>query len=196
MTPGPEERADALPRSQRTALLELARRALERHLEGLSAPSPPDDPLLQRAGGVFVSLHRGEDLAGCIGYIESEDPLPRTVIGAAIAAGTRDPRFPPVTPEDLAAIRIEISILSPLRPLNDPASIEVGRDGLLIEGGGRRGLLLPQVAASQGWDPETFLRAVCDKAGLPSDAWRQGAALYRFTAQVFSEPAGQGPEGR
>lgn len=187
MTPRPEERTGALPPPQRRALLELARRALDRHLQGLSAPSLPDDPLLQRPGGVFVSLHRGEDLVGCIGYIESEEPLPRTVVRAAIAAGTRDPRFPPVAPEELAGIRIEISVLSPLRPLDDPESVEVGSDGLLIEGGGRRGLLLPQVATAQGWGPEGFLRAVCEKAGLPPEAWRQGAVLHRFTAQVFSE---------
>jgi len=187
MLPTRDESAEPLSEGQGRVLLDLARAALDAHLRRRGTPPVPDDPSLQRGGGVFVSLHRGDDLAGCIGFVESADPIGETVIRAAIAAGTGDPRFHPVELRDLPELRIEVSVLSSLRPLDDPGDVEIGRDGLLIEQRGRRGLLLPQVATSQGWGPEEFLQAVCDKAGLPADAWRRGASLRRFTAQVFSE---------
>ena len=105
----------------------------------------------------------------------------------AVAAATRDGRFEPVTASELASLRIEISVLSPLAPIR-PADVEVGRHGLLLRYGDRRGVLLPQVPAEHGWDREAFLAHTCEKAGLPADTWRRpGVELSGFTATVFGE---------
>jgi AmmeMemoRadiSam system protein A len=111
------------------------------------------------------------------------------VARCAVAAGGSDPRFEPVAAGDLPYLEIEVSVLGPLQPVTSIGQVEVGRDGLLVEQDGRRGVLLPQVATEWGWDVETFLAQVCRKAGLPLDAWRHGAALWRFEAEVFGEPA-------
>jgi AmmeMemoRadiSam system protein A len=110
----------------------------------------------------------------------------------AIAAASRDPRFPPLTAGELPAVDIEISVLTPICPVGDVTEIEVGRDGLVAQDGYRRGLLLPQVASERGWDRETFLSHTCLKAGLRSDAWRTGARISRFQAEVFSEQSQRG----
>ena len=104
-----------------------------------------------------------------------------------VAAATRDPRFPPVSDRELADIDIEISVLTPVEPVADPMEIMVGRDGLIIEQHGHRGLLLPQVATEYGWDRNTFLAHACVKAGLPRDAWQRGARIFKFQAEVFGE---------
>ena len=107
--------------------------------------------------------------------------------GSAVAACSTDPRFPPVGAAELPAIDIEISLLGPLEPIGGPADIEIGRHGLVVEKGGSRGLLLPQVATEWRWDAEAFLSQTCHKAGLPKDAWKHGAKMWRFEAEVFAE---------
>ncbi len=169
-------------------LLRLARQALEesvrRHrLPVLEEPSKT----LRETRGAFVTLRKGEHLRGCIGHIDSPKPLQQTVCECALAAALRDPRFPPVTPEELPVLRIEISVLSELIEIH-PDQIEIGRHGLLVSQGSQRGLLLPQVATQWKWDRERFLEETCLKANLPSDAWRRGARIQAFTAQVFAEP--------
>ena len=105
----------------------------------------------------------------------------------AASVSDSDPRFAPVRPGELDAIDVEISVLTPEREVTSIAEVEVGRHGLIVEQGGRRGLLLPQVATEYGWDAETFVSHTCLKAGLPSDAWRHGARMLVFEAQVFGE---------
>jgi AmmeMemoRadiSam system protein A len=175
--------------AEREALLAIARRAIAGAI-GAPGAGPAVQPEDASRGGAFVSLHdRGGDLRGCIGFIESDEPHPRTVRDAAVAAATRDPRFPPVRAEELPGLQIEISLLSAPRPIR-PEEVECGRHGLIVSRGGRRGLLLPQVPAQFGWDREQFLAATCRKAGLPENAWRDPAtSLEAFEAEVFSEPS-------
>jgi len=113
-------------------------------------------------------------------------PLFKVVQECAVAAATEDPRFPPVSPGELPSLRVEVSVLTPLAPIL-PEEVEIGRHGLMVSQGGRRGLLLPQVPVEWGWDRETFLDQACVKAGLPPSAWRHGATLQAFTAEVFGE---------
>jgi len=137
--------------------------------------------------GVFVTLTKGGDLRGCIGFIEPVAPLGQAVIRAAIYAATEDPRFPPVRPAELRDLKFEISVLTPVREISDPREVTVGRHGLIIARDGLKGVLLPQVPVENKWDRETFLEQASLKAGLPRDAWRQGAKLYVFEAIVFHE---------
>jgi len=143
--------------------------------------------------GVFVSwyLQPGHRLRGCIGFPEAVLPLGRAVREAAVSAALDDPRFPPVTAPELGSLVGEVSVLTPLRPVpleERPSSVEVGRDGLVVERGRARGLLLPQVASEQGWDREELLDGTCEKAGLEPGAWRSAAVrVFRFEAEVFRE---------
>ena len=98
-----------------------------------------------------------------------------------------EPRFPPLRAFELKEVKLQISVLSPLREIQDVSEIKVGRDGILIEKGGQKGLLLPQVATEYHWDKKTFLEQTCYKAGLPKDAWRQGAKIFIFSAEIFDE---------
>lgn len=149
---------------------------------------PPDvDDVLDRACGAFVSIHRDGQLRGCLGRLESTWSLPRVVAHLAEAVADSDPRFQPVEPQELPALDIEISVLTPEREIQSPTEIEVGRHGLIVEQGVHRGLLLPQVATEHGWDRMTFLEHACMKAGLAPDAWQRGARLLIFEAQVFGE---------
>lgn len=158
-------------------------------MRGEPAPAIPVTgmPLLQ-PGAAFVTLRRRGRLRGCIGYIEALRPLHETVTQCAVSAACQDPRFDPVAPAELADLHLEISVLSPICSLADPQDVQVGQHGLLVTQGPRRGLLLPQVAVEFGWDRETFLEQACLKAGLPADAWRRGATLQTFTAEIFGEP--------
>jgi AmmeMemoRadiSam system protein A len=113
-------------------------------------------------------------------------PLERTVRETARAAAFDDPRFAPVTLDQARELQVSLSVLSPLKPI-PPEDVEVGRHGLLISQGFRRGLLLPQVPTEHGWDRDTFLEQTCRKAGLPTDAWRKGATVEAFTAEVFGD---------
>ena len=175
----------------RQLLLRLAREAIAAHVnrqsQSQSAISNLQSAILAEPAGAFVSLHKGGDLRGCIGHIEPNEPIGTVVPRCAVAACSSDPRFPPVTPGELDAIDLEISLLGPLEPIAGPQDILVGRDGLVVERGRQRGLLLPQVATEWGWDPETFLAHTCEKAGLPRDAWRNDARVWRFEAEVFGE---------
>lgn len=176
-----------LGESDREELLAIARRAVSAHLrEGEIPVESPASETLLAPGAAFVTLTRKGSLRGCIGYTEAMSPLYRIVQECAIAAATEDPRFPPMTRDEIGKVRFEISVLSPLSPVS-PGEIAVGTHGLAIRKGMHRGLLLPQVAALHGWDRDTFLSHLCAKAGLPGDAWREEAELYSFTAVVFGE---------
>jgi AmmeMemoRadiSam system protein A len=171
----------------RRALLRLAREAIAAHVHRLPIPVPDLTGVLAHPSGAFVSLHRHGDLRGCIGHIEANEPLGRVITRCAVAACSTDPRFPSVTPAELADIDLELSLLGPLEPITTADEIEIGRHGLVVQQGWRRGLLLPQVATEWSWDRETFLSQTCHKAGLPMDAWKKGATIWRFEAEVFGE---------
>ena len=173
--------------TDRRALLRIARAAIERHVQSLP-PDPPDlSGALAHRAGVFVSIHKGDELRGCIGHVESDEVLGILVPRSAVAACSVDPRFPPVEAHELLSLTLEISILGPLEEVAHAREIVVGRDGLLVEEGWSRGLLLPQVAVQWNWDRETFLTHTCQKAGLPNDAWKRGARVWKFEAEVFHE---------
>jgi len=172
-------------------LLTAARQAIADALAGAPEAALAPDGVFARHAGIFVSLHKRGNLRGCIGYTDADRPLGATVGRCAVAAATGDPRFDPVTERELAELDIEISVLSPLERVDDPATVVVGRDGLMIEQDRHCGLLLPQVATEHGWTRETFLGQTCVKAGLPRDAWKRGAALFRFQADVFGERSGR-----
>jgi uncharacterized protein len=146
----------------------------------------PASALLSEPRGVFTTLYLAGQLRGCVGYVAPIVPLDRAVAETARAAAFEDSRFVPVTKEEAPRLEVSLSVLSRLLPIS-PDVVEVGRHGLVISLGGRRGLLLPQVAAEQGWSRETFLDQTCRKAGLPLDAWRKGATIEAFTAEVFSD---------
>jgi AmmeMemoRadiSam system protein A len=178
----------------RRLLLTLAREALAAHVGVAPAHVPGPSSVLDQPGGAFVTLHNHGELRGCIGHIEASEPLGTVVPRCAVAAGTTDPRFPPITPTELEQLEIEISLLGPLEPITGPEDIEIGRHGLVVEKGWQRGLLLPQVATEWNWDAEAFLSQTCHKAGLPKDAWKHGAKIWRFDAEVFGE-GGRKAEG-
>lgn len=172
----------------------LARQSLEARVRRRAAPSPDLDPPLDLPCGAFVSIHRGPELRGCLGRITGDLALGHVVADLARAVADSDPRFPPVAASELLELSIEISVLTPEREV-DVAGVEVGRHGLIVERGLRRGLLLPQVAAERGWDVTMFLEHTCLKAGLPPDAWREpDTRLSVFEALVFGELAAPEPE--
>lgn len=178
-----------LNQQQQQILLRLARETIEQYVNDRSVPDLPEgDPAFLRERAVFVTLHKHGDLRGCIGTLEPREPLAEAVRSSAISAATQDPRFPPVSPDEVDDLEIEISVLSPLKKVESPDEITVGLHGVMVAQGMRRGVFLPQVAPEQGWDRDTMLSYLCaHKAGLPADAWRRGADLYVFTTQVFSE---------
>jgi AmmeMemoRadiSam system protein A len=178
-----------LTQDERGELLMIARAAVERAARGERARRvETHGGALGAAGGAFVTLRCGGDLRGCIGYIESELPLGEVVAEVATKAALEDPRFPPVTVQELDRITIEVSVLSNLRPVKDVDEVEVGEHGLLLELGQNRGLLLPQVATEYGWDREQFLAHTARKAGLPEKSWGDPRAkLFIFSAEVFDE---------
>ena len=144
----------------------------------------------EAACGAFVSLYRGAELRGCLGHIESDQPLGQVVAEMAVAAARDDPRFPPVSPDEVQDLTIEISVLTEPRPAR-PEGVEVGRDGVIVRRGARQGVLLPQVAAEYRWDRETLLTMACRKAGLPDHAWRdRRVELLVFQAEVLTEASG------
>jgi AmmeMemoRadiSam system protein A len=171
---------------QHETLLDLARSTITSYVTSSQWQeyTPADPELLQNAGA-FVTLRIDGGLRGCTGYLRADKPVSRVIQEMAVSAATADPRFPPLSEEELAHLTIGISILSTLKPVESIEDIQIGVHGLLITHGGRRGVLLPQVPAERGWDRETFLTNLCYKAGLPGDAWKQGAQLFSFTAEVF-----------
>ena len=168
-------------------LLSLARQALEARVAGFGAPDVQCVGPLALRCGAFVSIHHGDDLRGCLGRLTGDWPLGRTIVHLGGAVADRDPRFSPVMASELPLLLIEISLLTPERPIASIDEIEVGRHGLIIEHGYARGLLLPQVATEHAWDRETFIEHTCMKAGLPRDGWKNGARIHVFEAHVFSE---------
>jgi len=177
------------------AALESALRPGSKQGEGPAGPSPPPEEFGERRGA-FVTLRRypSGDLRGCIGFPLPVLPLGEAIAQAAVAAALDDPRFRPVVAAELDRLTVEVSVLGvpqpvPVgRPPETVAAIRVGRDGLIVEGPGTSGLLLPQVAPEQGWNEEQLLAGTCEKAGLPSDAWQApGVRIRRFEAEVFCE---------
>lgn len=174
--------------ADRQLLLQIARGALIAQVTGTTGPAPGSSEVLTRRSGAFVTLYRLGKLRGCIGHVEADEGLGRVVARCAVAASSTDPRFPPVVAAELPEITIELSILGPIEPVSSPDEIEIGTHGLVVEMGWSRGLLLPQVAIEWTWDREVFLAETCRKAGLPFDAWKKGAKILRFEAEVFGEP--------
>ena len=171
---------------ERTTLLHLAHESILSALEHREIPLNPPTPHLAEPRGAFTSLYRHGDLRGCVGYVLPVGSVYRAVAETARAAAFEDSRFYPIKLEEASDLQIELSILSPPQPI-DPEAIEIGRHGLLISSPFRRGLLLPQVPVEQHWDRTTFLEQTCRKAGLPPDAWQNGATIEAFTAEVFGE---------
>jgi AmmeMemoRadiSam system protein A len=191
-----------LTQPEQRFLLRIARESIHRemakrhrgskvggHAEGAAPESPVD-----QTGGAFVTLRIGGELRGCIGYIEYPGPVRTAVEDVARKAAFGDPRFEPLGPDELERVQIEISVLTPMRRITSPGEITIGKDGLVIQCRGHRGLLLPQVATEYGWDVEEFLENTCRKAGLPAGAWRDPSAeIEAFSAEVFSEEPSGGP---
>ena len=189
-SPLPAHDDDVYSPEERRILLETAHRAIEAAFTERQFVALPDartlPTRLNQPRGAFCTLHLEGRLRGCIGYIAAVKPLVQTVAETAISAAFYDPRFPGVTPNEAPHLKIEVSVLSLPKPIR-AQDVVVGKHGLIVSQGSRRGLLLPQVAPEHGWDAETFLAQTCVKAGLPPDAWRHGAKLEAFTAEVFGE---------
>lgn len=180
--------SEPLTRDEERASLKLARQALEQYFRtGDLLPAPVASGVLKERRGAFVTLTVDGELRGCIGYPLPMKPLNETIVEMAVAAATQDTRFEPIAANELKKLKIEISVLGLPEPIEDPAEVQVGRHGIIVSKGFYRGLLLPQVPVEHGWDRETYLDHGCLKAGLPRDAWRKGAKIEVFTAQVFSE---------
>jgi AmmeMemoRadiSam system protein A len=171
----------------RATLLKIARDAIEAHVSRTRARVSNQSELTARSAGVFVTVYCRGELRGCIGRIGVDRPLPETVEECARSAASADPRFSPISSDELQDLDVELSLLGPLEAIAAASEVEVGRHGLVVERDGRRGLLLPQVATEWDWNAETFLARTCQKAGLPFDAWKRGAKIWRFEAEVFSD---------
>jgi AmmeMemoRadiSam system protein A len=169
-------------------LLRLARASVCARALGAEAAPPDAGSADAMCWGAFVTLRLRGTLRGCIGHIEGGEGLLQVVWRCAAAAASEDPRFVPVAPDEVDDLRIEISVLRPLEPVTRFEEIEVGRHGLVVQRGMRRGLLLPQVAEERGWTREEFLEHTCVKAGLHRSAWRLDVEVFKFEAFVFGEP--------
>ncbi len=196
---------DELTKGEGEFLVRLARLAVTKYLTEFSKVEPPVDtpPRLREKAGVFVTIEKitrdaagipRRVLRGCIGFPEPVMPLAEATVEAAIAAATEDPRFEPMRAEELGSVVFEVSVLSTpslvsySKPEELLERVKVGRDGIIVERGILRGLLLPQVPVEYDWSVEEYLSNACIKAGLPPDAWRSGKLkVYTFTARVFAE---------
>lgn len=178
-----------LSEEEKRQLLHIARTTIERRAQGSEVPPFRDSSeVLKEERGVFVTIHKRDALRGCIGYIQGAKPLYLAVGEMAEAAAFQDPRFPPVSPEELKDLKVEISVLTPLRKVGEVSEIQVGTHGIYIVRGPHSGLLLPQVATEYGWDRTTFLQQTCLKAGLPPETWQDPQSeIYIFSADIFSE---------
>lgn len=177
-----------LSEADRKAILGLARQAVEEAVcrNGLLAESPLTG-VFERRCGVFVTLHVHKRLHGCIGVIDAREPLGQSIARCAASAAVEDPRFPRMRPEELVALDVEVSLLSPIERVQ-PEEIEIGKHGLVVEQDFHRGLLLPQVAVEHHLDREKFLQETCRKAGLKADAWKSpGTQVYGFTCEIVAE---------
>lgn len=176
--------------AQRSRLLEIARESIRNYLySGKKQIFKENDHALNRELGLFVTLHKNSKLRGCIGNIIGRQPLYAGVSDMALEAAFSDPRFEPVTMDELANIEIEISVLSPLEKIDDPNSIVMGKHGVLVKKGFRSGVYLPQVALETGWSREEFMDSLCaQKAGIAKNSWKLNECdIYIFTAEVFGE---------
>lgn len=178
---------DMISKDDQRFLLTLARRALEARVRRNPPPTVDCTGTLALRHAVFVSIHRRGDLRGCLGRLTLDTPLGQTIVHLAGVVADSDPRFAAVAPNELADLEVEISVLTSPREIASVNEIEVGRHGLIVEDGRRRGLLLPQVAVEYRWTREIFVERTCIKAGLPPDAWNRGARVLVFEAQVFGE---------
>ena len=167
-------------------LLHIAHESIIALVEGRDVSFPVPSPHLAEPRGIFTTIYSAHKLRGCVGFPVATLPLFKAVTETSRAAASKDPRFPRVSLPEARNLRISISVLSPLSSII-PAEVEIGRHGLVISQGMRRGLLLPQVPVEHGWDRNTFLEQTCVKAGLPPDAWQRGARIEAFTAEVFGD---------
>jgi uncharacterized protein len=184
-----------------TAAVQFARKVVEQYVKHQTTPTSSLGKPFQGKQGVFVTLHTypDHDLRGCIGIPLPVMPLDEAIIESAQSA-TRDPRFPPLSPQELPKVLIEVTILTPpeiikvKQPQEYPKHIVIGRDGLIVEQGFYKGLLLPQVPIEQAWNVEEFLSNTCMKAGLPPDAWfEKNIKIMKFSGQIFTETKPNGP---
>jgi len=170
-----------------------ARNVLNEHVAQIPYTEPQFPPVFSKKRGVFVTLTKHGELRGCIGFPHAVLPLRDAIREAACSAATGDPRFPPVISHELPDILVEVTILTEpellaAHPADRPASIIVGRHGLIVRGYGRSGLLLPQVPLEWGWNVTDFLDHTCMKAGLPKGCWKDPAVqIFTFEGQIFSE---------
>jgi len=171
---------------ERVLLLQLAHDSILSTLQTREIPLEPPTNHLEEPRGVFTSLYLNGALRGCVGYVLPIGSVYRAVVETTRAAAFEDTRFPPVKIDEAPHLQVELSVLSLPQPIAHE-SIEIGRHGLLVSMAGYRGLLLPQVPLEHNWDRETFLNQTCRKAGLPMDAWRNGATVEAFTAEIFGE---------
>jgi AmmeMemoRadiSam system protein A len=177
-----------LTERQRRELVDLARQSVSARVSGIAMTHPSLTDLPQ-AFGVFVTIKRAGQLRGCLGTLDCVCDIGPEVARCAADAASADPRFTPVAFHELAELSIEVSVLGPLERIDpfEPGAITIGHHGLVVEQGRCRGLLLPQVATEWNWTREQFLRQTCVKANLAPDAWRHGAIVYRFDAEVFGD---------
>jgi len=177
---------DEFTLEERRILLRVAHASIESAFEKAQIPSHAPTPHLAELRGAFTTIYSQGQLRGCVGYVFPVTSLYQTVAQTARAAAFEDTRFWPITREEVPEIEVSLSILSPLTSI-EADQVEVGRHGLLIAQHGHRGLLLPQVPIEHSWDRVTFLEQTCRKAGLPTDAWKHGASIEAFTAEVFCD---------
>jgi AmmeMemoRadiSam system protein A len=177
---------DEFTREERAVLLQLAHQSILSVLQHREMSLTPPSSHLSEPRGAFTTIYFQSLLRGCVGYVFPVASVYRTVAETARAAAFEDTRFSPVTLEEATGLEISLSILSPLKAVN-PEEVEIGLHGLVVSQGGRRGLLLPQVPVEHQWDRVTFIEQTCRKAGLPLDAWRKGATLEAFSAEVFGD---------
>jgi hypothetical protein len=176
-----------LNQEEKKTLHHIVRTVVENKAIGKAVPEfKIESSILKENRGAFVTIHKKGQLRGCIGYIEGHGPLHKTIEDMAEAAAFRDPRFSPVRESELPELEFEISVLTPLRKIKDVNEIQVGKHGIYLKKGWYSGLLLPQVATEYGWDRQTFLEHTCQKAGLPSTAWKEKESeIYIFSADIF-----------
>lgn len=186
----PMKEKELLTKEQKQKLLKIARDAITHYINtGKTLEIKENDALLKQPMGAFVTLHKKGQLRGCIGHIEAQGPLYLTVRNMAISSATEDPRFSPVTKDELKDIHIEISVLSPLKKTTNPDEIILGKHGVIVKDLFRSGVYLPQVATETGWSKEEFMNSLCgQKAGMSPDAWKKGKCdIFIFSAEVFAE---------
>lgn len=185
-----EKNGIALSRDDKIQLLVIARKALELYIKENSIPEYKEteiNPANLKKMGAFVTLYQDSELRGCIGHIESDNPLYKTIQSLTISSATKDYRFKSIKPDELSSIEIEISVLTPMKRVSSIDQIEIGRHGIYIKKGFQTGTFLPQVANDTGWSVEDFLgRCARDKAHIGWEGWKD-AELYTYEALKFSE---------